>query len=50
VLSSKTLQLLPDITVANALQRVSGVTIERSSSGEGRYPIIRGMEKDISTH
>ena len=45
VLSSKTLQLLPDITVANALQRVSGVTIEKSSSGEGRYPIIRGMEK-----
>jgi len=45
VLSSKTLQLLPDITVANAIQRVSGVTIEKSSSGEGRYPIIRGMEK-----
>ena len=45
VLSAKTIQLLPDITVANALQRVSGVTIERSSSGEGRYPIIRGMEK-----
>jgi outer membrane receptor protein involved in Fe transport len=45
VLSAKTIQLLPDITVANALQRVSGVTIEKSSSGEGRYPIIRGMEK-----
>lgn len=45
VLSAKTIQLLPDITVANALQRVSGVTIERSNSGEGRYPIIRGMEK-----
>lgn len=45
VFSSKTLQLLPDITVANAIQRVSGVTIEKSSSGEGRYPIIRGMEK-----
>lgn len=45
VLSAKTLQLLPDITVANAMQRVSGVTIEKSSSGEARYPIIRGMEK-----
>ncbi|MBV8251343.1 MAG: TonB-dependent receptor [Chitinophaga sp.] len=45
ILSSKTLQLLPDITVANALQRVSGVTVEKSSSGEGRYPIIRGMDK-----
>ena len=45
VMSSKTIQLLPDITVANALQRVSGVTIEKSGSGEARYPIIRGMEK-----
>jgi len=45
ILSARTLQLLPDITVANALQRVSGVTIEKGSSGEGRYPIIRGMEK-----
>jgi outer membrane receptor protein involved in Fe transport len=45
ILSARTIQLLPDITVANALQRVSGVTIEKSSSGEGRYPIIRGMEK-----
>lgn len=45
ILSAKTIQLLPDITVANALQRVSGVTIEKSGSGESRYPIIRGMEK-----
>jgi len=45
ILSAKTIQLLPDITVANVLQRVSGVTIEKSGSGEARYPIIRGMEK-----
>jgi outer membrane receptor protein involved in Fe transport len=45
VLSAKNIQLLPDITVANVLQRVSGVTIEKSGSGEARYPIIRGMEK-----
>jgi len=45
ILSAKNIQLLPDITVANVLQRVSGVTIERSSSGEARFPIIRGMEK-----
>jgi len=45
ILSAKNIQLLPDITVANALQRVSGVTIEKSGSGEARYPIIRGMEK-----
>ncbi len=45
IMSAKTIQLLPDITVANALQRVSGVTIEKTGSGEARYPIIRGMEK-----
>ncbi|HTI12233.1 MAG TPA: TonB-dependent receptor [Puia sp.] len=45
ILSSKNIQLLPDITVANVMQRMSSVTIERSSSGEARYPIIRGMEK-----
>ena len=50
VLSAKTIQLLPDITVANALQRVSGVTIEKSGSGEARYPIIRGMEKKVYQH
>ncbi|MFX6759315.1 TonB-dependent receptor plug domain-containing protein, partial [Acinetobacter baumannii] len=45
IVSAKNIQLLPDITVANVLQRVSGVTIERSGSGEARYPIIRGMDK-----
>ncbi len=45
ILSAKTIQLLPDVTVANALQRISGVAIQRSSSGEGRYAIIRGMDE-----
>jgi outer membrane receptor protein involved in Fe transport len=45
IVSARSMQLLPDITVANVLQRVSGVTIERNNSGEGRYPIIRGMDK-----
>ncbi len=45
ILSQKTIELLPDLTVANALQRVSGVAIQRSSSGEGRYAIIRGMDE-----
>ena len=36
---------MPDVTVANALQRVSGVTVQRSASGEGRYAIIRGMDQ-----
>ena len=33
------------ITVANVIQRMSGVTIERNSSGEGQYAILRGMDK-----
>lgn len=45
ILSEKTIQLLPDVTVANALQRISGVTIQRDNNGEGRYAIIRGMDQ-----
>ena len=45
VLSQKTIELLPDLTVANAMQRMSGVTIQRTNSGEGRYAIIRGMDQ-----
>ncbi|QKJ31587.1 TonB-dependent receptor [Mucilaginibacter mali] len=43
--SAKTIEISPDITVANVMQRVSGVSVERSSNGEAQYPIIRGMEK-----
>jgi hypothetical protein len=45
VLSSRTIQLAPDVTVANVLRRVSGVTVDRGDDGEGRYPVIRGMDK-----
>lgn len=45
IISAKAIQLSPDITIANVMQRVSGVSVERSSSGEGRYAIIRGMDQ-----
>ncbi|MEO6523544.1 MAG: TonB-dependent receptor [Mucilaginibacter sp.] len=45
IVSAKAILLSPDITVANVMQRVSGVSIERSGSGDGRYAIIRGMDK-----
>lgn len=45
IISAKNIQLSPDITIANVLQRVSGVSLERSGSGDGRYAIIRGMDK-----
>lgn len=37
VMSAKAIELSPDITVANVIQRMSGVTVERNSSGEGQY-------------
>ena len=44
IVSADAIKRSPDITVANVLQRVSGVSIERSSNGEGRYAIVRGMD------
>lgn len=45
ILSQNTIQLLPDVTLGNTIQRVSGVTIQRTSTGEGRYAIVRGMDQ-----
>lgn len=45
VMSAKAIELSPDLTVANALGRVSGVTLERGDGGEGQYAILRGMDK-----
>lgn len=45
VISAKQIQLSPDITVANVIQRVSGLSIERNSSGDPQYAVIRGMDK-----
>ncbi len=46
IISAKSIQLSPDITVANVLQRISGVTVQKTAnSGEGQYAIIRGMDK-----
>ncbi len=45
IISARTIQISPDITVGNVLQRVSGVSVERTTSGDGQYAIIRGMDK-----
>ncbi len=45
VISSKEIEVSPDITVANVLQRVSGVSLERNSNGDGQFAIVRGMDK-----
>ena len=44
VLGSRAMELAPDVTVGNIIQKMSGVTVERNSSGEGQYAILRGME------
>ncbi|HTB30815.1 MAG TPA: carboxypeptidase-like regulatory domain-containing protein, partial [Bacteroidia bacterium] len=45
ILSAKTMLLLPDITVGDVLQRVSGVVTQKSVTGGGKYAIIRGIDK-----
>ena len=45
IVSGKTIQISPDLTVANVIQRVSGVTLERNSNGDGQFAILRGMDK-----
>ena len=45
VMSQQAIQLSPDVNVASLLQRVSGVTMESSASGEATYAILRGMDK-----
>jgi CarboxypepD_reg-like domain/TonB-dependent Receptor Plug Domain len=45
IISSKTMLLLPDITVGDVLQRVSGIVTQKSVTGGGQFAVIRGMEK-----
>jgi len=45
IVSARAIEISPDITVGNVLQRVSGVSTIRTGSGDGQYAIIRGMDK-----
>lgn len=45
IVSARAIEVSPDMTVANVIQRVSGVTVERNNSGDGQYAILRGMDK-----
>ena len=49
VMSANAIAISPDITVANVMQRISGISLERGSSGDGQYAIIRGMDKRYNT-
>jgi len=48
IVSAKSIELSPDLNIANVVSRISGVTIERNATGEGQYAIIRGMDKRFS--
>jgi hypothetical protein len=45
VIAARSIEISPDITVANVIQRVSGVSLERNSNGDGQHAIVRGMDK-----
>jgi hypothetical protein len=45
VISARSIEVSPDVTVANVVQRVSGVSLERNSNGDGQHAIVRGMDK-----
>ncbi len=48
IVSAKAMSLTPDLSVANVVQRVSGLSIERNGSGDPQYAIVRGMDKRYS--
>ena len=45
IVSANAIEASPDLNVSGILQRVSGVTIDKGSSGEGEYAVLRGMDK-----
>lgn len=47
--SAQSISISPDVLVSNVLARVSGVSIDRSNSGDGSHAIIRGMDKQYNT-
>jgi TonB-dependent receptor len=48
MISSQAMVRSPDINAANVLQRMSGITVSRSSGGNEAYAVIRGMEPRYS--
>jgi len=43
IISAKSIELLPDLNLANVMQRVSGISMLKNSSGNNTEVIIRGM-------
>ncbi|HXS35750.1 MAG TPA: TonB-dependent receptor [Flavipsychrobacter sp.] len=49
VMSAHSIQISPDLTVSEVMQRISGVSMARGDGGQGQYAIIRGMDKRFNT-
>ncbi len=45
IVSARTIELSPDLTIANVIQRISGVNLEKGNSGDDQYATLRGMDK-----
>lgn len=49
VVSAQTIEHSPDLNVADISQRVSGITLDRSTDSKSEFIIIRGMEQRYNT-
>ncbi|HEY4323791.1 MAG TPA: TonB-dependent receptor [Mucilaginibacter sp.] len=49
VVSAQAIAISPDVLVSNVLGRVSGISIDRSNTGDAQHVIIRGMDKQYNT-
>lgn len=49
VVSAQSIAISPDVIVSNVLARVSGISIDRSGTGDAQHVIIRGMDKQYNT-
>ncbi|TSJ40509.1 hypothetical protein FO440_12195 [Mucilaginibacter corticis] len=48
-ISAQAIAISPDVLVSNVLGRMSGISIDRSNTGDARHVIIRGMDKQYNT-
>src|SRR3569833_48502 len=47
--SAHTIAISPDVLVSSVVSRVSGISIDRSTTGDAQHVIIRGMDKQYNT-
>ncbi len=47
--SAQAIAISPDVLVSNVVSRVSGISIDRSNTGDAQHVIIRGMDKQYNT-